>query len=59
MEKEKKKIFISPKEASEIYSVSIWTLYKMAEKKELRSYRLGKLLRFKPEDVEQAFTQKG
>lgn len=48
--------YITLTEAAELVSLNPRTLRKKVATGELRAYRMGRTLRFKPEDVEALFT---
>lgn len=53
MEKIMEQKMLSPNELAEMWGVSVYTIYRLANAKNgLRAYKVGSLTRFKPADVE-------
>jgi excisionase family DNA binding protein len=50
--KTKEVIYMTSKEAAAYLKVSIQTLYRIAKTKKLKSYKVGKVARFKQEDID-------
>ena len=50
-----KKVLLSAIEASERYGISKWTLYVWALQGRIPSYKIGKLRRFSPQDLDVFF----
>lgn len=46
-----KKNFISPKEFCQVFNISMPTVYRLISKRQIRTYKIGKLLRISRDDI--------
>ena len=58
MSKHELPILIKPQEAAEILHLTRRTIYDLVEKRKIRFYRIGSLIRFNKEDVEEYLRSK-
>jgi len=46
------KYFLSPRELADYFSVSLKTIYRRIENREIPFYKIGRSIKFKKEDIE-------